>query len=391
MKRVFLIVLDSVGIGEMPDAKTYGDEGSNTLKACYKNKNFRMPNMAKMGLFNIEGIDYSENEINPTASFARMKEVSKGKDTTTGHWEMVGINSKKPFPTYPNGFPKEVIDEFERLTGVKTLCNKPYSGTEVIKDYGKESVETGKLIIYTSADSVFQVAAHENVVPIEKLYEYCKIARKILKGNHAVGRVIARPFVGEYPNYIRTSNRHDFSLIPTKKTILDVIKENGMDVIGVGKINDIFAGVGITEVIKTKGNADGIEKTLNVMDKDFNGLCFVNLVDFDMLYGHRNDVDGYATALSYFDEKLKYIIQKMKKDDILIITADHGCDPTTSSTDHSREYTPMIVFGENIKYGVNLGTRCGFYDIGATILEYLGLENNIDGKSFLKEILKSGK
>ena len=391
MKRVFLIVLDSVGIGEMPDAKTYGDEGSNTLKACYKNKNFRMPNMAKMGLFNIEGIDYSENEINPTASFARMKEVSKGKDTTTGHWEMVGINSEKPFPTYPNGFPKEVIDEFEKLTGVKTLCNKPYSGTEVIKDYGKESVETGKLIVYTSADSVFQVAAHENVVPIEKLYEYCKIARKILKGNHAVGRVIARPFVGEYPNYIRTSNRHDFSLIPTKKTILDVIKENGMDVIGVGKINDIFAGVGITEVIKTKGNADGIEKTLNVMDKDFNGLCFVNLVDFDMLYGHRNDVDGYATALSYFDEKLKYIIQKMKKDDILIITADHGCDPTTSSTDHSREYTPMIVFGENIKSGVNLGTRCGFYDIGATILEYLGLENNIDGKSFLKEILKSGK
>ena len=391
MKRVFLIVLDSVGIGEMPDAKTYGDEGSNTLKACYKNKNFKMPNMAKMGLFNIDSIDYAENEINPTASFARMKEVSKGKDTTTGHWEMVGINSEKPFPTYPNGFPKEVIDEFERLTGVKTLCNKPYSGTEVIKDYGRESVETGKLIVYTSADSVFQIAAHESVVPIEKLYEYCKIARKILKGNHAVGRVIARPFVGEYPNYTRTSNRHDFSLVPTKKTILDVIKENGMDVIGVGKINDIFAGVGITEVIKTQGNADGIEKTLSVMDKDFNGICFVNLVDFDMLYGHRNDVDGYATALSYFDEKLKYIIQKMKKDDILIITADHGCDPTTSSTDHSREYTPMIVFGENIKSGVNLGTRCGFYDIGATILEYLGLENNIDGKSFLKEILKSGK
>ena len=391
MKRVFLIVLDSVGIGEMPDAKMYGDEGSNTLKACYKNKNFKMPNMAKMGLFNIDSIDYAENEINPTASFARMKEVSKGKDTTTGHWEMVGINSEKPFPTYPNGFPKEVIDEFERLTGVKTLCNKPYSGTEVIKDYGRESVETGKLIVYTSADSVFQIAAHESVVPIEKLYEYCKIARKILKGNHAVGRVIARPFVGEYPNYIRTSNRHDFSLVPTKKTILDVIKENGMDVIGVGKINDIFAGVGITEVIKTQGNADGIEKTLSVMDKDFNGLCFVNLVDFDMLYGHRNDVDGYATALSYFDKKLKYIIQKMKKDDILIITADHGCDPTTSSTDHSREYTPMIVFGENIKSGVNLGTRCGFYDIGATILEYLGLENNIDGKSFLKEILKSGK
>lgn len=391
MKRVFLIVLDSVGIGEMPDAKTYGDEGSNTLKACYKNKNFKMPNMAKMGLFNIEGIDYSENEINPTASFARMKEVSKGKDTTTGHWEMVGINSEKPFPTYPNGFPKEVIDEFEKLIGVKTLCNKPYSGTEVIKDYGRESVETGKLIVYTSADSVFQVAAHENVVPIEKLYEYCRIARKILKGNHAVGRVIARPFVGEYPNYTRTSNRHDFSLVPTKKTILDVIKENGMDVIGVGKINDIFAGVGITEVIKTQGNADGIEKTLSVMDKDFNGLCFVNLVDFDMLYGHRNDVDGYATALSYFDEKLKLITQKMRKDDVLIITADHGCDPTTSSTDHSREYTPMIVFGKNIKSGVNLGTRCGFYDIGATILEYLGLENNIDGKSFLKEILKSGK
>ncbi len=391
MKRVFLIVLDSVGIGEMPDAVDYGDVGSNTVKACFYNKNFSMPNMKKMGLFNIDGMDYEESEKNPIASFARMKEVSKGKDTIIGHWEIAGIESKKPLPTYPNGFPSEVIDEFKRRTGRDILCNKPYSGTEVIKEYGKESVETGKLIVYTSADSVFQIAAHENVVPIEKLYEYCQIAREILQGDNAVGRVIARPFIGEYPDYTRTANRHDFALAPSEKTILDFIKESGKDVIAVGKISDIFAGNGVTEKILTKGNEDGINKTLEIMDRDFEGLCFVNLVDFDMLYGHRNNVDGYAEALSFFDKSLEKILKKLRDDDILIITADHGCDPTTSSTDHSREYTPMIIYGKNIKNGINLHTRIGFYDTGATILDYLRIDEKIRGKSFLKEVIKDGR
>lgn len=391
MKRVFLIVLDSVGIGEMPDAADYGDVGSNTVKACFYNKNFSMPNMKKMGLFNIDGMDYGESEKNPIASFARMKEVSKGKDTIIGHWEIAGIESKKPLPTYPNGFPSEVIDEFKRRTGRDILCNKPYSGTEVIKEYGKESVETGKLIVYTSADSVFQIAAHENVVPIEKLYEYCQIAREILQGDNAVGRVIARPFIGEYPDYTRTANRHDFALAPSEKTILDFIKESGKDVIAVGKISDIFAGNGVTEKILTKGNEDGINKTLEIMDRDFEGLCFVNLVDFDMLYGHRNNVDGYAKALSFFDKSLEKILKKLRDDDILIITADHGCDPTTPSTDHSREYTPMIIYGKNIKNGINLHTRIGFYDTGATILDYLRIDEKIRGKSFLKEVIKDGR
>lgn len=391
MKRVFLIVLDSVGIGEMPDAADYGDVGSNTVKACFYNKNFSMPNMKKMGLFNIDGMDYEESEKSPIASFARMKEVSKGKDTIIGHWEIAGIESKKPLPTYPNGFPSEVIDEFKRRTGRDILCNKPYSGTEVIKEYGKESVETGKLIVYTSADSVFQIAAHENVVPIEKLYEYCQIAREILQGDNAVGRVIARPFIGEYPDYTRTANRHDFALAPSEKTILDFIKESGKDVIAVGKISNIFAGNGVTEKILTKGNEDGINKTLEIMDRDFEGLCFVNLVDFDMLYGHRNNVDGYAEALSFFDNSLEKIIKKLRDDDILIITADHGCDPTTPSTDHSREYTPMIIYGKNIKNGINLHTRIGFYDTGATILDYLRIDEKIRGKSFLKEVIKDGR
>ena len=386
LKRVFLIVLDSVGIGEMPDADKYGDKGSNTLKACYCNKNFNMPNMRNMGLFNIDGMDYAESEEHPSASFARMKEISNGKDTIIGHWEISGIESSKPLPTYPNGFPKDIIEKFEKLTGRKTLCNKPYSGTEVIKEFGKESVQTGALIVYTSADSVFQIAAHEEIVPINELYQYCQIAREILVGEHAVGRVIARPFVGEYPNYKRTTNRHDFALIPPEKTILDFIKENGKDVIAVGKISDIFGGKGVTEKILTKGNEDGINKTLEIMDKDFEGLCFVNLVDFDMLYGHRNNVDGYASALSYFDKKLENICQKLRTDDVLIITADHGCDPTTASTDHSREYTPMIIFGDSIKKGKNLGTRNGFADIGATILDYLEIKEKNKGKSFLSEV-----
>ena len=386
MKRVFLIVLDSVGIGEMPDAERYGDKGSNTMRVCSENDNFSVPNMRKMGLFNIDGMDYEQGESNPTASYARMEELSNGKDTIIGHWEIAGIQSKKPLPTYPNGFPKEIIEKFEKLTGRKTLCNKPYSGTEVIKDYGKESTQTGSLIVYTSADSVFQIAAHEEVVPVEDLYKYCQIARGMLCGEHAAGRVIARPFVGEYPNYRRTTNRHDFALAPPEKTMLDFIKESGKEVIAVGKISDIFAGRGVTEKILTKGNADGINKTLEIMDRDFEGLCFVNLVDFDMLYGHRNDVDGYAKALTYFDDKLGEICGKLRSEDILIITADHGCDPTTASTDHSREYTPMIIYGKGIKPGVNLGTRKGFADTGATVLEYLGIEEKNKGKSFLKEV-----
>ena len=388
MKRVFLIVLDSVGIGEMPDADKYGDVGSNTMKACFNNKNFNMPNMEKMGLFNIDGMDYAKSCETPMASFAKMKEVSNGKDTIIGHWEIAGIESGRPLPTYPNGFPKSVIEEFEQKTGRKTLCNKPYSGTEVIKDFGKESVETGKLIVYTSADSVFQIAAHEDVVSVEELYKYCEIARAMLVGEHAVGRVIARPFKGEYPNYVRTTNRHDFALAPPEKTMLDFIKDSGKSVIAIGKISDIFAGRGVTEKILTKGNEDGINKTLEVMERNFEGLCFVNLVDFDMLYGHRNNVDGYAEALSFFDKKLSEICAKLRPDDVLIITADHGCDPTTASTDHSREYTPMVIFGNNIKQGVNLGVRSGFADTGATVLEYLGVKEKNKGSSFLKDVIK---
>lgn len=388
MKRVFLIVLDSVGIGEMPDAAEYGDKGSNTLKSCSKSPKFSMPNLKKLGLFNIEGIDYLESEEKPLASFARMREKSKGKDTIIGHWEIAGIESKRPLPTYKNGFPSEVISEFERLSGYKTLCNKPYSGTKVIADYGKESIESGKLIVYTSADSVFQVAAHEDYVPLNELYRVCEIARNLLKGEHGVGRVIARPFKGEFPDFYRTSGRHDYALTPPEETMLDFIKNSGKEVIGVGKISDIFGGRGITQSTRTVNNADGIEKMLKIMDEDFEGLCFVNLVDFDMVYGHRNNIDGYAEALSYFDSKVPSITEKLRDEDILIITADHGCDPgMTSSTDHSREYTPMVIYGKAVKPGVDLKTRSFFGDIGKTVLEYLGIENEIKGNSFLREVL----
>lgn len=387
MKRVFLIVLDSVGIGQMPDASLYGDEGSNTLDHVSRNANFSMPNMRRLGLFNIDGIDCVEKEDKPLGSFARMSEVSRGKDTTIGHWEISGIQSDNPLPTYPDGFPDDVISEFERQTGRKVICNKPYSGTQVLIDYGKEHVETGALIVYTSADSVFQIAAHEKVVDINELYRYCEIARKILVGKHGVGRVIARPFIGDYPNYTRTTNRHDFSLEPPATTMLDQLKENNYDVIAVGKINDIFAGRGITEFVRTTGNDDGMKKTINISKRDFNGLCFVNLVDFDMLYGHRNNVEGYAKALTAFDSQLPQLIDNLKDDDVLMITADHGCDPTTESTDHSREYTPLIVFGKNIKQGINLKTRESFSDIAATILEYFNINQLTAGKSFLREII----
>jgi len=387
-KRVFLIVLDSVGVGELPDAAEFGDEGSNTVKAAASSGLLNMPNMKKLGFFNILGIDdmYEDIPEAPLYAVSRLAERSKGKDTTTGHWEIAGLVSEKPMPTFPNGFPKEFIDAYSERTGRKILCNKPYSGTDVIRDYGKEHEETGALIVYTSADSVFQIAAHESVVPVEQLYEYCRIAREMLQGDLGVGRVIARPFEGEWP-YKRTSRRHDFSLVPPKDTMLDVLSGNGFDVLSVGKIIDIFAEKGITEYVRTANNEEGIERTLENLDKDFNGLSFTNLVDFDMVYGHRNDAPGYATALSYFDSRLPEMLDKLRDDDILMITADHGCDPVTPSTDHSREYIPLVIYGKNLKKGVNLGTRSSFSDIGATILDYFGLPVEIDGTSFLGEII----
>ena len=389
MKRVFLIVLDSVGIGEMPDAREYGDEGSNTLKAAATSKYFSMPNMERLGLYHIDGLtDMSEARLVPQGAFARIAEASKGKDTTIGHWEIAGIISEKPLPTFMNGFPEELLAEFEIRTGRRVICNKPYSGTEVIKDYGKEHVETGALIVYTSADSVFQIAAHEDVVPLEELYRYCEIAREICQGDeYGVGRVIARPFTGSYPDFKRTSNRHDYSLIPPKTTALNQLKDNNYDVIAVGKINDIFAGSGITSMVRTKDNAAGIEETIKYTKTEFEGLCFINLVDFDMVYGHRNDVEGYAKALSYFDENLPRIIQGLQEEDILMITADHGCDPLTPSTDHSREYIPLIVYGKQIKSNCNLNTKNTFADIGATIVDYFGIKKEIAGESFLSEIM----
>ncbi len=384
MKRIFLIVLDSVGIGEMPDAADFGDEGSNTLRAASTSKYFSMPNMGKLGLFHIDGVEIGTREASPLGAFARMTEASKGKDTTIGHWEIAGVISPQPLPTYPQGFPEEIIRQFSEKTGRGVLCNKPYSGTEVIKDYGEKHMKSGDLIVYTSADSVFQVAAHEAYVPVEKLYEYCQIARDMLVGEHGVGRVIARPFEGEPGNFSRTVRRHDFSLRPPKITMLDQLKEYGKEVLGVGKIYDIFAGKSVTDFVRTSGNADGIDKTLAYMEREFEGLCFVNLVDYDMLYGHRNDVEGYAKALTYFDERLPEILHKMKDEDILMITADHGCDPSTPSTDHSREYTPLVMYGKNVPAGRNFGTRPTFADIGATVLAYFGIEPQIDGQNLLE-------
>ena len=387
-KRVFLIVLDSFGIGEMPDAKKYGDEGSNTLAAIVKSKKYKTPNLEKLGLFNIEGVDCKEDVENPLGSFARLAESSNGKDTTTGHWEMAGIISEKPFPTFPNGFPEDFLEEYSKRVGRKILCNKPYSGTEVIKDYGREHLETGALIVYTSADSVFQVAGHEDVISLEELYRCCEIAREMLQGDLGVGRVIARPFVGKEGSFERTRNRHDYALDPTGPIVMDDLVKNGFDSIGVGKIYDIFAGKSVEESYKMEDNIDGMNITLDLCDKDFNGLCFVNLVDFDMIYGHRNDVDGYANAASEFDKQLGQMMDKLREDDIVIITADHGCDPSTESTDHSREYVPMIIFGDKIKSGVDLKTRNTFADIGKTVADIFGIDSQIPGTSFYKEVSK---
>ena len=387
-RRVFLIVLDSYGIGELPDAANFGDEGSNTLRSIVKSKEYDTPLMKKMGLFNIDGVDCVESVEETIGSYGRLAEISKGKDTTIGHWEIAGIISERPLPTYPDGFPQKLLDEYSRLTGRGILCNKPYSGTEVIKEYGEEHMKTGDLIVYTSADSVFQVAAHEEIVPIEELYRYCEIARELLQGEHGVGRVIARPFVGEPGNFSRTPRRHDYSLTPPETTMLDVLKDAGYATRGVGKIYDIFAGKSISDTVRIQNNVDGMEKTIASMAEDFKGLCFVNLVDFDMVYGHRNDIDGYAKAATVFDKQLEEFVSKMRDSDILMITADHGCDPGFRGTDHSREYVPFLAYGKDIKQGVNLGTRRTFADIAATIQDIFEVEQKTAGVSFKKEILR---
>ena len=389
MKRVFLIVLDSCGVGYEPDAAEFGDVGANTLHTCSQSPKFAMPNLISMGLGNLDGVDYLPKTDRPQAALARLQELSRGKDTTIGHWEIAGLLSAEPLPTFPDGFPDSLIHEFEEKTGHKVLCNLPYSGTEVIKDYGREHVQTGDLIVYTSADSVFQIAAHESVVPPEQLYAYCRIARKLLVGKYGVGRVIARPFEGEWP-YTRTSRRHDFSLEPPAKTMLDAVVDAGQDMIAVGKIHDIFAGRGMTEFTYTSGNTDGLAKTLAYADKDFHGLCFVNLVDFDMLYGHRRDVAGYAAAATEFDKFVADFIPGMREGDLLMVTADHGCDPSyTKTTDHTREYVPYLICGKGVKPGVDLGTKLCFGTIAHTICDYLGVDaSSLDGQSVLPEILK---
>ena len=388
MKRVFLFVLDSCGCGEMPDAKSFGDVGVNTLKSCATSDKLHIPNMISYGLGNIDTVDFLGKVDAPKGACARLKEASMGKDTTIGHWEIAGIVSPNPLPTYPNGFPEEVLKPFREATGRGVLANAPWSGTEVINRYGEEHMRTGDLIVYTSADSVFQIAAHEDIVPPEQLYEYCRIARKLLTGKHGVGRVIARPFVGNPTDgFTRTANRHDFSLEPPAQTVLDAIKAAGQDVLAVGKIHDIFAGEGMTEFVYTKGNTDGLNKTLTYAERDFRGLCFINLVDFDMLYGHRRNIDGYAAALTEFDGFFGRFVESLGEDDIVMVTADHGCDPAyTATTDHTREYVPLLIAGKRVK-PVNLGTRSSFADIAATVAELLGVRYETPGKSFAGEIL----
>lgn len=387
-KRVFLIVLDSFGIGAEPDAAAFGDAGANTLETVAGNPGFRAENLTQLGLFNIDGVHGAPPCAAPAGSFARLREASMGKDTTIGHWEIAGLMSPRPLPTFPNGFPKQLLDEFTQKTGYQVLCNKPYSGTEVLKDYGEEHLRTGALIVYTSADSVFQIAANEALVPVEKLYHICEQARALLQGEYGVGRVIARPFVGDSAaNFTRTPRRHDYSLLPPGDTMLDVLQKSGLSTIGVGKIYDIFAGKGIGETIRTSGNAEGMQVTSSLLDRDFEGLAFVNLVDFDMLYGHRRDIAGYAEAIAAFDAWLPGFVQKMRSDDVLMITADHGCDPGyTKTTDHTREYVPWLIYGQNVKPGVNLGTRFCFGTIADTVCQYLGVDACLAGCGVWNEI-----
>ena len=388
MKRIFLFVLDSFGIGAMKDSESFGDVGVNTLASCATSEKLHIPNMIAAGLGNIDGVSCLPKADAPIGAFARLKEASMGKDTTIGHWEIAGIVSPEPLPTYPNGFPEEVLEPFRAATGRGVLANAPWSGTAVLDEFGEEHMRTGDLIVYTSADSVFQIAAHEDIVPPEKLYEYCRIARSLLRGKHGVGRVIARPFVGTGKgNFKRTANRHDFSLEPPKETLLDAIKAAGKASIGVGKINDIFAGIGTTEHVYNTSNANGMEHTEHYAPRDFEGLCFVNLVDFDMVFGHRRNIDGYAQALSEFDAWLGDFLPKLREDDLLMITADHGCDPGYgATTDHTREYVPLLILGKAVK-PVNLGTRDSFADIAATVAQLLDVQFDTPGKSFAEEIL----
>ena len=388
-KRVFLIVLDSFGIGAEPDAALFGDAGTNTLGAIAGHPSFKGDNLAKLGMFNLDGVACGTPVAQPLGSFARLREASAGKDTTIGHWEIAGLLSAEPLPTFPDGFPQELLDEFTARTGYKVLCNKPYSGTDVIRDYGEEQLKTGKWIVYTSADSVFQVAAHEDLIPLEELYDACRKARKLLRGKYGVGRVIARPYVGTAEaGFTRTANRHDFSLEPPARTLLDAVKDAGQEVLAVGKIFDIFAGRGTTDHVYNKSNADGMQHTVDYAKRDFRGLCFVNLVDFDMQFGHRRDIDGYANALTEFDTWLGEFEKSLQEDDLVLITADHGCDPAyTATTDHTREYVPLIALGSQVRPG-SLGTRASFADIAATVAELLDVPFETPGKSFAKELLK---
>ena len=382
--RIFVIVLDSLGIGAMPDSERFGDTDVDTFGHILERmQTLDIPNLTRLGMLNLHCGGQMQPAAEPIGRFTRLAEASNGKDTMTGHWEMMGIKTEKPFKTFTeHGFPPELIAELEKQCGKKVIGNKSASGTEIIEELGEEEIKNGSMIVYTSADSVLQICGNEETFDLQNLYRCCEIARKItLKDEWRVGRVIARPYVGKKKGeFKRTSNRHDYALKPTGRTALNALKDAGFDVIGVGKINDIFAGKGITEFVRTTGNEDGINKTLEYMERDFEGICFVNLVDYDMLYGHRNDVDGYAKALTYFDERLPEILEKMRDEDILMITADHGCDPSTPSTDHSREYTPLILYGQPVKAGTNYGTRDTFADIAATILDYFSIVPKCAGK-----------
>jgi len=388
-QRVFIIVLDSCGCGELPDAADYTDAGTHTIRALVNSGKLNIPNLTGMGLFNIDGIGCGDPVAKPTAAYGKCAERSRGKDTTTGHWEIAGLISTVPMRTFPNGFPEEVLEQLRKATGREILCNLPYSGTEVIRDYGKQHMETGALIVYTSADSVLQIAAHEDVIPVPELYQICEKAREIMQGDYSIGRIIARPFIGEYPNFQRTPNRHDYSVSPFAPTMLDAIKDAGKDVISVGKIVDIFNGQGITEAIRTKSNDDGMAVAISLAaDRDFDGLAFINLVEFDSAYGHRRDTAGYTQAFNVFDAQLGAMLTKLRETDILMITADHGCDPTAHGTDHTREYIPLLVYGKQIKQK-DLGIRTGFSDIGQTACEAIGVNAaNYAGISFLQEIMK---
>ena len=384
INRVIIIILDSAGIGATPDAALYGDVGSHTLgNIAQAVGGLDVPNMETMGLGNIAILEGVKPQLKPSAAFGKMDEVSAGKDTTAGHWELAGIHITQPFPMYPEGFPPEVMDAFVTQTGRGFLGNYPSSGTVILDKLGEEHLETGKLIVYTSGDSVFQIAAHEEIVPVEDLYKYCKIAREILRGEHEVSRVIARPFIGESGNFTRTANRHDYSVVPPEATMLDNMKDAGLMVLGIGKINDIYVGQGITESIHTQSNKDGIEKTIEAIHTHTDkGLIFTNLVDFDAKFGHRNNPEGYADALSEFDQYLPKIMDALNEDDILVLTADHGNDPTYPGTDHTREYVPILVAGTAVQEGVNLGVRSTFADLAATIADIFGVKAPPQGESF---------